>query len=145
MTAMDRFERELPAGLEALAAPHTPDYLTDILGQTAVTNQRPAWTFPERWFPMADVASRPAIAPRMPLRLIAVALVILALLISAAVFVGSRQAKLPPLFGPAGNGLVSYSRNGDIFVADPVTGESAGDRHRTGTRRRSPVLTRTGA
>ena len=74
MTAMDRFERDLPAGLESLAAPRTPDYLNDILGLTAATSQRPAWTFPERWFPMADIASRPAFAPRMPLRLIAVAL-----------------------------------------------------------------------
>lgn len=124
MTAMGRFERDLPAGLEALAAPSTPDYLADILGQTAATSQRPAWTFPERWFPMADIASRPAFAPRMPLRLIAVALVILALLVSAALFVGSRQTKLPPPFGPAGNGLVAYSKDGDIFVADPLTGES---------------------
>lgn len=122
MTAMDRFERDLPAGLEALAAPSTPDYLTDILGRTAATRQRPAWTFPERWFPMADIASRPAFAPRMPLRLIAVALLMVALLVSAAVFIGSRQAKLPPPFGPAGNGLVAYTSNGDIFTADPVTG-----------------------
>ena len=73
---------------------------------------------------MADIASRPAIVPRMPWRLVAVALLVIALLISAAVFIGSRQTKLPPPFGPAGNGLVAYSRDGDIFVADPVTGES---------------------
>ncbi len=122
MTAVDRFERELPTGLEGLAAPHTPDYLTDILGVTAATSQRPAWTFPERWLPMADIASRSASVPRLPVRAFAVALVVLALLISAAVFVGSRQTRLPPPFGPAANGLVAYSANGDIFTADPVTG-----------------------
>jgi Tol biopolymer transport system component len=74
---------------------------------------------------MADIASRPAIAPRMPLRLIAVALVIIALLISAAVLVGSRQTKVPPPFGPAGNGLIPFTQNGDIYLGDPVTGTSS--------------------
>lgn len=122
MTAADRFERDLPMDLEDLAGPHTPAYLTDILSRTATTSQRPAWTFPERWLPMADIASRPAFAPRMPSRFLAVALLILALLVSAVVFVGSRQTKLPPPFGPAGNGLVAYTSNGDIYTADPISG-----------------------
>jgi dipeptidyl aminopeptidase/acylaminoacyl peptidase len=123
MTAVDRFERDLPMDLENLARPSTPDYLNDILGQTATTRQRPAWTFPERWLPMADIASRPAFVPRMPLRLIAVAFVIIALLVAGAVFVGSQQqTKLPPQFGVAGNGLVAYASNGDIYTADAVTG-----------------------
>ena len=35
MTAIDRFERELPAALDDLADARTPDYLDDILGRTA--------------------------------------------------------------------------------------------------------------
>ena len=122
MTAYDRFERDLPGDLETLARPQTPDYLIDILSRTATASQRPAWTFPERWLPMADTVSRPAFVPRMPMRLIAVALLVVALLIAGAVFVGSRQQKLPPPFGPAANGLVVYAKGGDIFTADPVTG-----------------------
>ncbi len=125
MTAADRFERDLPMDLENLAGPHTPDYLTDILGVTAATSQRPAWTFPERWFPMADIASRPAFAPRMPLRAIGVALIIIALLaVAVAAFVGSRQTKLPPPFGPARNGLMLFGDGSDIFTIDPITNET---------------------
>ena len=122
MTAADRFERDLPMDLENLAGPHTPEYLTDILSRTANTRQRPAWTFPERWLPMADIASRPAFAPRLPVRRIAVALIVIALLIAGVVFVGSRQTRLPPPFGPAANGLITYAKDGDIFTVDPLTG-----------------------
>lgn len=40
---------------------------------------------------------------------------------SASGEVGQRSA---PVVGPAGNGLVAYSSDGDIFVGDPVTGKS---------------------
>jgi Tol biopolymer transport system component len=30
----------------------------------------------------------------------------------------------PPAIGPAGNGLVVFSRDGDIYIADPATGEA---------------------
>ncbi len=122
MTTADRFERDLPMELEQLARPSVPDYLADILGRTAATSQRPAWTFPERWLPMPDVARRPAFVPRMPMRAIAAAVLIIALLAAGAVLMGTRQSRLPPPFGPAENGLVAYSANGDIFVADPTTG-----------------------
>ena len=73
---------------------------------------------------MADIASRPAIAPRLPWRTVGVALVILSLLIAGALFVGSRQTRLPAPFGPAANGLITYMSEGDIYVGDPVTGET---------------------
>jgi dipeptidyl aminopeptidase/acylaminoacyl peptidase len=31
---------------------------------------------------------------------------------------------LPPVTGPAGNGLIAFARDGDIYLGDPVTGES---------------------
>ena len=96
MTVDQRFERTLPDVLADLYLGPTPDYRDDLLSQTARTSQRPAWTFPERWIPMADLASRPAYIPRVSWRTIAVALVILALLIAGTVvFVGSRQPRLP--------------------------------------------------
>ena len=68
------------------ARPTTAD---DILRQVARTRQRPAWTFLERWLPMA-VITRPAPAP--PLRmawLLLIALLVVALAASIAI-VGSR-------------------------------------------------------
>ena len=111
MTTPTRLERDLPPILGDLAMGPTPDYLDDVFAQTGRMRQRPAWTFPERWLPMADITSRQAFAPRVPLRAIGVALVILALLVAGTVvFVGSRQPKLPPPFGPAGNGLIAFDR-----------------------------------
>jgi Tol biopolymer transport system component len=53
----------------------------------------------------------------------AVALLILALAIGLVLVAGSRP-RVPPPFGPAGNGVVVYEKGGDIFTADPVTGET---------------------
>ena len=61
MTPIDRFERQLPTALTDLADPRTPDYLVDILGQTARTRQRPAWANPGRWNPMSGLRGRPAL------------------------------------------------------------------------------------
>lgn len=123
MTTPARLERELPSILGDLAAGPTPDYIDDVLGQTAGNRQRPAWTFPERWFPMAEISSRTAFAPRLPWRTIAVALIVIALLIAGTVaFIGSRQTRLPAPFGPAANGLIPYALAGDLYLGDPVTG-----------------------
>lgn len=74
---------------------------------------------------MADIASRPAFAPRLPRRAIAVALLALALIVGTAIaFVGSQQRRLPAPFGPAANGLIPYTQGGDIYVGDPVSGAS---------------------
>ena len=51
------------------------------------------------------------------------ALTIIALLVAAAfVYVGSRPTKLPPPFGVARNGLITYAVNGDVYTAEPTTG-----------------------
>ena len=121
MTHEARFDRQLPSVLEDLYLGPTPDYRNDVLAAATATRQRPAWTFPGRWFPMADIASRPAFVPRVPLRAIAVALVIIALLAAAAaVYVGSRR-RLPAPFGPARNGLVAYAQGGSVYTIDPAT------------------------
>ncbi len=125
MTTPTRLERDLPAILADLSAAPTPDYLDDVFARTARMRQRPAWTFPERWLSMVDIAGRPAFAPRLPWRAIAVALLLLALIVgTAAVYVGSHQTRLPKPFGSAANGLIPYASNGDIYVGDPVTGQS---------------------
>jgi len=120
MTTPARVERDLPTILGDLAMGPTPEYLDDVFAQTGRMRQRPAWTFPERWIPMADITQERAYTPRAPWRTIAVALVLIALIIGAAImYVGSHQTKLPPPFGPAKNGVVTYAANGDIFTVDP--------------------------
>jgi Tol biopolymer transport system component len=123
MTTPERIERGLPSILADLAMGPTPEYLDDVLVQTARMRQRPRWTFPERWLPMADIPRERAIAPHLPWRTIAVALVILALLVAAAIaYVGTHQTRLPAPFGPAANGLIPYVSSGDLYVGDPATG-----------------------
>ncbi len=122
MTVDERFERNLPTVLTDLYLGPTPDYRDDLLWQTARTSQRPAWSFPGRWLPMADLATERVNAPRIPWRIVGVALVIIALLIAGTVaFVGSQQPKLPPPFGVAHNGLIAFEQAGDIVTLDPKT------------------------
>ena len=125
MMPTERFERQLPELLTELAAPRTPEYLDDLLWQTAHTSQRPAWSFLERWLPMVDVARQPVAAPPMPWRTIGVGFVLLALLLAmlAAIAVGTRPNPPAP-FGPARTGLVAYSAGGDIFTVVAATGAS---------------------
>ncbi len=58
-TPIDPVERHLPEALTDLAAPRTPDYFIDILGQTARVRQRPAWLRPGRWIGMNGFLGRP--------------------------------------------------------------------------------------
>lgn len=122
MTTERRLERDLPQIMGDLAMGPYPDYIDDVLATTAQRRQRPVWTFPERWLPMAVVTRRPLFAPNVPWRTLGT-LALLGLLVAAAVaaYVGS-QSRLPDPFGPARNGLITYASNGDIFTADPVTG-----------------------
>ena len=123
MTPIDAFERHLPSALADLAAPARPDYLTDILGRTAATRQRPAWASLERWLPVELTTARVP-TTRFPMRQLGV-LALLAMLMAAmlAVYIGTHQQKVPAPFGPAANGLVAATRNGDLFAADPRTGK----------------------
>jgi len=122
MTTPTRLERTLPGILDELAAGPTPGYLDDVFARTARMRQRPGWAFPERWLPMADLTRSRAFAPAPPWRLIALALVVVALVVGALLYAGSRQLRVPPPFGPAKNGLIPYAAGGDIYIGDPVTG-----------------------
>ena len=125
MTTESRMERRLPEILEELYLGRTPDYRDEVLAAAVRTRQRPWWTFPGRWLPMADIVSRPMIAPRVPMRAITVTFLIGALLLAFAVaYLGSRQTRVPSPFGLAGNGLLAYSADGDIWTTDLVTGDT---------------------
>jgi Tol biopolymer transport system component len=126
MTTFDRFdpfERRITDAIDEIAAARPPEYLNDILRQTAGTAQRPRWTFPERWLPVDTALSRPTFFGRAPIRTLVVLAVVVALLVaSIAVYVGS-QRHLPAPFGPAANGKLIFPSGGDIFVREGITGE----------------------
>jgi hypothetical protein len=116
----DRIERRLPEILDEISVPQVPDYLDDILSQTARIRPRPGWTFPERWLPM-DIAVRTRWGP-LTSRTVAIVVIlalIVALGVAAVVYVGSHTRRLPPAYGPASNGSIVYERVGDIFTTDP--------------------------
>ena len=119
-----RIERQLPQILADLGAGSSPDYTEIILARTAAARQRPGWVFPERWLPMSAITQRMAAAPHVSWRaLVVLALLVLAL-VSAVLYAGSQQRHLPAPFGPAANGVIPYVSNGDLYVGDPITGES---------------------
>lgn len=122
MMPTDRFDRRLPDMLEELSQPRTPDWFDDFVGLTARTRQRPAWTLPERWLPMSEIARRPVSAPRLPIPSIAIVLLVIALSVGALLAVATQRRALPPPFGRASTGLVAFDRDGDIHVADPKDG-----------------------
>jgi len=123
MSAGPPIERRLPTILADLSAAPYPDYTDALLARTASARQRPGWVFPERWLPVSTLTSATATLPRFPWRLVAiVALLIVALAVGAVLVAGPRPRPLPAPFGPAANGLIAYSVDGDIYTADPVTG-----------------------
>jgi dipeptidyl aminopeptidase/acylaminoacyl peptidase len=99
--------------------------LDRIIDRVAPMRQRPGWTIPERWIPMSAISTRLAAAPRLPLRVVALALLVLALVASVLFFAGALRHSVPAPFGPASNGLIAYADGaGAIEVGDPVTGSS---------------------
>jgi len=125
MTADLRPDARLPEILEELYLGRVPDYRDEVLAVAVRTRQRPAWTFPGRWLPMADIASRPAFVTAVPWRAVGLALILIAVLIAAAVAIsGSPQTRVPAPFGLARNGLIAWYADGDIFTADPTTGDT---------------------
>ena len=122
MNGIDRFERELPVALADVAGAGRPDYLTDVLGRTARTRQRPAWASAQRWLPM-ELATQRATVARLPWRVLAVAALLVLIAIAFAVFAGAER-RVPPPFGPAANGDIPFEKNLDIYTGDPATGQS---------------------
>jgi Tol biopolymer transport system component len=121
MSSDSRIERALPSILEDLGAGPAPDYTDVLLARSAATSQRPGWAIPERWFPMYAVSERVTAAPRLPLRAIAVFALLILALMTAVLVAGNRQPQLAP-YGPAGNGMIAYDVEGDIFVGHVANG-----------------------
>jgi hypothetical protein len=111
--------RNVSVWLHEYSAHRVPAHLDVVLRETSVRRQRPAWSILERWLPV-DLTSRAStLAPPRLGRAIVIALLILAFVALAIVAVGSRQHRVPPPFGPARNGALLASADGDIFSVDP--------------------------
>jgi hypothetical protein len=91
MTHELRFERQVTQTLEELYLGSTPDYRDAVLSVAVHRRQRPSWTFPGRWLPMLEIAVRPVAPPRLPLRALGMALLILALLVAALAYALNDQ------------------------------------------------------
>lgn len=122
MTSERRFEQELPSLLADLYIGPPPDYRHDIVQRAALTRQRPAWMFPERWLPMSAVTFARGFVKPVPWRRIGLLAVLLLLLVAAAVAYVGSQPKVPAPFGPARNGLIVLAEGGDIVLVDPLSG-----------------------
>lgn len=120
MTETPRFGQDLATRLWELAPAPDPAALEETLLVTAGTRQRRAWVF--RWWP-ADPTRPASMAPSL---LVVLTLLALALVVGFLAAGARRPAPGPQLFapfGPAGNGLVVYSSEGDLYTVDPLTDE----------------------
>ena len=117
MNTSDRFDRNVSDWLHADAEHRVPQHLDAVLRRTRTERQRPAWSSLERWLPV-HTTLRLAPAPRLAW---ALAIVILMLaIVAAGLLVASRQ-RLPAPFGPARNGAIVSSHDGDIYAIDAMT------------------------
>jgi len=116
----ERFDRDLGGMLADLAEPRFPDYFNEALQRAMAHRQRPAWTFPERWFPMGVLARRLPLVPALPARMVGILMMLMLLLVATVVIgVGALllQQRPAPQFGLAANGDFAYTQDGDIYAA----------------------------
>ena len=122
MTLNDGFERTVSDWLDEQAGRGTPGYLDETLARTTRTRQRPAWSSLERWLPV-DLTAQPRFLNLPTLgKALLVGVALLALIGTAIVVVGSRAQRLPAPFGLAANGQIAYWADGDILVAEDLSG-----------------------
>lgn len=114
---------QLHAALGDVGGPARPDYLSDIVAEASRMRQRPGWTFPERWL-STDVAVRRQGVPRTAV--LSAALVLLALLAAAGVYIGSQLTRPVHLgiFEPIAGRIVIGNQDG-IWGVDPASSDRA--------------------
>src|SRR3954466_6548982 len=119
MNRTDRFDQVVSDWLHEDAEHRVPQHLDAVLRRTSTERQRPAWSSLERWLPMETTIpvrgfNRPALGR------IALAVLLIAL-IGSILAVAASQRRLPEPFGPARNGAIAMSHDGDIYSVDPAT------------------------
>jgi Tol biopolymer transport system component len=117
MSAQNGFDRELAVYLMARSTTTAPDGLLErAMGRIETTHQRPAWVMLDRWLP-SRITDEVATIRRIAV-LVAVVVLLVALALAMGMVIGSRP-RLPPPFGPARPGLLTFDGGGHIFVANP--------------------------
>jgi WD40-like Beta Propeller Repeat len=123
MNAPYDIERDLTRWMADVVPTRAPDNLApSIVTRTRSMRPNPAWLARLKEPPMqTQLSLRNYLGFGRPLRLILVAVLILAL-VAGGIIVGSqlqRQQSLPPPFGLAGNGLLASSIGGEIVLVQP--------------------------
>jgi WD40 repeat protein len=121
MIPSDSFDRHVSDWLHEDAEHRVPEHLDAVLRRTRTERQRPAWSSLERWLPV-QTTLRLAPVPRLAWLLVVFALVVG--LVIAAFAIGSRQ-RLPAPFGPARNGPLLTSADGDIWAVNSTGARKA--------------------
>jgi Tol biopolymer transport system component len=117
MNPSDAFDRHVSDWLHADAEHRVPEHLDAVLRRTRTERQRPAWSSLERWLPV-QTTLRFTPAPRVAWLLVVLGLILA--IGATALWIGTRQ-RLPQPFGPARNGAIVMSHDGDIYALDSVT------------------------
>jgi dipeptidyl aminopeptidase/acylaminoacyl peptidase len=117
MNPSDAFDRHVSEWLHADAEHRVPEHLDAVLRRTRTERQRPAWSSLERWLPVQSTL-RFTPVPRIAWLLVLLGLIVS--LAAAALWIGTRQ-RLPNPFGPARNGAIVMSHDGDIYALDRST------------------------
>jgi WD40 repeat protein len=113
----DDLDRLMHQWMDDEAAVHEPADLVDrVLAGTRRSRQLPAWLAFDRWIQM-QLTMRRVAAPRLSPILLLVGLLIAALL-AAFIYVGSRP-KLPPPFGVAANGRIAFLSDNQLYTIEP--------------------------
>lgn len=100
---------------ERAHGPEADPVLDAALARTSRTRPLPGWLLPERWIPMQLTARLQPIPRLAPILL----LIGLLLALAVAVFVVGSQRRLPPPFGLAAPGSVTFVADGHLWTANP--------------------------
>ena len=111
---LDRLMRQWMDNEATVSEP--ADLADRILAGTRRSRQLPAWLVIDRWIQM-QLTMRRASVPRLTPLLLLLGLLIAALL-AALVYVGSRP-KLPPPFGVAANGRIAFLSGEQLYTVEP--------------------------
>lgn len=113
------FDRLMADWMHADARVAPPSGLVDAtLNRTRTTRRRPKWLLSEWWLPTRFAARLPVLLRPVPLLILAG----LVLVAGFLVILAGGQRRVPPPFGPAGNGLLVVDTNASLEIADPRSG-----------------------
>ncbi len=117
MSAGD-LDRRLSTFFTAASSEALPDGLLDDVYRVTRPMPQRKWPAVRRTAALAAWWSSPfGIAPR--LRVLAVVALLVIALLAALTYVAGHWRRVPPPFGPAGNGLIVFDVDQQLYVADP--------------------------